>query len=40
MVSGGKLMGRNLPYMKAVHGTVSNYNTLREKEIEAETPKE
>lgn len=34
---GGKLMGRNLPYIKTIHGSIENYNALRAKEVEEET---
>ncbi len=32
----GKMLGRNLPYIKALHGSIQNYNELRSSEIERE----
>lgn len=31
--TGNKVFGRNLPYIKEIHGNISNYYTLREEEI-------
>ena len=34
--SGHTIPGRNLPYVKRIHGPLDNFNTLRAKEIEQE----
>lgn len=31
-----KIAGRNLPFVKAIHNTITNYNDLRAKEIESD----
>ena len=35
-VMGTKIPGRNLPFVKKIHGTVENYNKLRAEEIKKE----
>lgn len=31
--TGIKIMGRNMPYIKKIHGSIEEYNTLRDAEI-------
>ena len=35
--SGHTIPGRNLPFIKELHGTIDNYNKLREQEVKNET---
>ncbi len=35
-IIGEKIPGRNLPFVKKIHGTVENYNNIRKEEIEKE----
>lgn len=35
-IMGEKIMGRNMPFVKKIHGTLENYNKIREEEIKRE----